>query len=82
MKRKVTLEVNPRYAACALIMSAISFETLVESIQNESGMLFQSEEVAEMQQAMDDLFMGCAKLLLPEDAERCLKVVKVMGGIS
>lgn len=82
MKRKVTLEINPRYAACALVMSSISFATMIECVQNEGGLIFQPEEVARMQQAMDDLFVSCASQLLPEETEQCLKVIKVMGEIS
>lgn len=82
MKRKVTLEIDPRYAACALVMSSISFATMVECVQNEGGLIFQPEEVDRMQQAMDDLFVCCASRLSPEETERCLKVIEVMGKIS
>lgn len=63
-------------------MSSISFATMIECVQNEGGLIFQPEEVAQMQQAMDDLFVSCASQLSPEETERCLKVINVMGEIS
>ena len=82
MKQDIVIHVDPRFAAYAMVMTTISFRSLVDFIETESGLRFAPMEVDQMQEALEDLFEGCSRHIDPSDIDKYMKVLANLGKIS
>ncbi|MCX4301091.1 MAG: hypothetical protein K1V70_01765 [Alistipes sp.] len=74
-KKDIVIHVDPRFAAYAMVMTTISFRSLVDFIETESGILFPPSEVDQMQDALEDLFEGCAHHVDPQEIDKYMSVL-------
>ena len=65
-----------------MVMTTISFRSLVDFIETESGLRFAPMEVDQMQEALEDLFEGWSRHIDPSDIDKYMKVLANLGKIS
>ena len=82
MKKDIVIHVDPRFAAYAMVMTTMSFRSLVDFIETESGIRFPPIEIDQMQEALEDLFEGCSRHLDPTDIDKYMKVLANLEKIS
>ena len=82
MKRDIVIHVDPRFAAYAMVMTTMSFRSLVDFIETESGVRFPETDVALMQEALEDLFEGCSRHIDPNDIDKYMKTIADLDKIS
>ncbi len=75
MKRDIVIHVDPRFAAYAMVMTTLSFRSLVDFIETESGIRFPQLDIDQMQEALEDLFEGCSRHIDPSDIDKYMKVL-------
>ncbi|MCM1300937.1 MAG: hypothetical protein NC250_03865 [Alistipes senegalensis] len=81
-KRKIEIKVDPRYAAYAMVLTTMSFRSLVDFIETESKIKFPELDIDCMQEALEDLFEGCSRYIDPSDIDRYMKTIAHLGKIS
>lgn len=82
MKRDIVIHVDPRFAAYAMVMTTLSFRSLVDFIETESGVRFPETDVEQMQEALEDLFEGCSRHIDPNDIDKYMKTIADLDKIS
>ena len=75
MKRDIVIHVDPRFAAYAMVMTNLSFRSLVDFIETKNGFRFPQLDIDQMQEALDDLFEGCSRHIDPNEVDKYMKVL-------